>query len=172
MLSKCFQIKVQILVLKSKTILLTRYYQLRGKKLEPNIVWRLLFLIQFCFYFWVLWTTIIFLCIHVVQEVLKSNRSARKCPLATQQIYATINFLSQLLMPIKSFAFCFPYQLKGAQTWSAGYLEVGHIASMITLLTREIKVTKFHSQPPGNHTYFRHSHVLVRMSITTTLMYS
>jgi hypothetical protein len=140
-----------------------------------HIVWRLSFLIHFCFYFWVLWTTIIFLCIHVVQEVLKSNHSARKCPLATQQIYATISFLSQLLMPIKLFAFCFPYQLKGAQTWSAGYLEVGHIASMITPLTREIKVTKFHSQPPENHTskdLFRHSHVLVCMSITTTLMYS
>lgn len=55
-------------------------------------------------------------------------------------------------MPIKSYAFCFPYQLKGAQTWSTGYLEVGHIANMITSLTREIKVTKFHSQPPANNT--------------------
>ena len=48
--------------------------------------------------------------------------------------------------------FAFPTSSKGLKTWSAGYLEVGHIASMITSLTREIKVTKFHSQPPANHT--------------------
>lgn len=47
--------------------------------------------------------------------VLPENVLLLLSVLKIQQIYATISFWSKLLMPITSYAFCFPYQLKGAQ---------------------------------------------------------